>query len=700
MTRRALLSLAMAGLLAALVPTAAAADAPGDHVRRNVAVDDLFRLARVGDPQVSPDGHWVAYTVGAVDRELDRTETRIWMAPTDGGDPLPMTAEGASATEPRFSPDGRHLSFLAARKVRETDDEPATQVWLLDRRGGEARPLTAVPQGVSAAEWSPDSRRLVLVVKDPSPEEIERQRHSSEGTKPRRPPTPPPHVVDRLQFKRDGEGYLDRRRTHLYVFDLATGSLNQVTSGDADDHSPAWSPDGRFLVFVSNRSEDPDASPDSNLFVVAADNPDQGRTMIQLTRNPGPDEQPSWSPDGRWIAYVSSPRPELLWYATQQLAVLPAPAAGAAPAEPRLLVEELDRNAAAPRFAPDSSAVYFLLEDRGEQHLARVELVGGGLTRPIDGPREVSAFSLGGGLVAALISEPKLPEEVFTLAVGVGGRPAAPRQLTTVNRRVLDELRLVDMERTRFASADGTPIEGFLLKPPDFSPELRYPAVLRIHGGPVSQFSMSWSFEAQLLAAHGYVVVMVNPRGSSGYGEDFSRAIFADWGNLDVQDVLAGVDHAVSLGFVDPERLAVGGWSYGGMLTNYVISQTTRFKAAVSGAAGALWTAHWGHDHYQLEYVLELGLPWRNREVWERLSSPFYSVEKITTPVLFMGGAHDWNVPIIGSEHMYQSLRTLGRTTRLVVYPGEPHVLTTPSYQKDCLERILAWYREHLGNGG
>jgi dipeptidyl aminopeptidase/acylaminoacyl peptidase len=270
------------------------------------------------------------------------------------------------------------------------------------------------------------------------------------------------------------------------------------------------------------------------------------------------------------------------------------------------------------------------------------------------------------------------------------------KQLTTPNEELLEETRLADYEEVRFESADGTAVEAFVVKPPAFSPELKHPAILWIHGGPVSQHDRSFDFAAQLFAANGYVVVLPNPRGSSGYGQDFARAIFADWGRKDAQDVLAAMDHVVAQGYVDPQRLGVGGWSYGGILTNYVISQTGRFRAAISGAGGALWTGLYGHDHYQLEYEVELGLPWKNREVWERLSSPFYDVEKITTPTLFMGGAEDWNVPIIGSEQMYQALRRLGRKTQLVVYPGQHHGIRRPSYQKDRFERFLAWYGKHL----
>lgn len=649
-------------------------------IRRNLTVDDLFQIKDVGEAQVSPDAKWVAYTVGTTSLKEEKSEGQVWMVPMAGGDPIPMTAKGSSASRPRWSPDGRYLSFLAAR------GEAKTQVWLLDRNGGDSQQLTEARQGVQSYEWSPDGRKLVLLIQDPSPEDLAAAKDEEQGVKPSRPRTQPPWVIDRLQTKRDYEGYLDRRRTHLYVFDVLAKKLTRITSGDYDDSQPVWAPDGRFIAFVSNRDKEPDATFNTDLWLVAADNPDQGKTMIRLTDNPGEDEQPGWSPDGKWITYVTTTAPELIWYGIRQLAVVSAQGG-----QPRLLTKNLDRNVSSPRFAPDGKAIYFIWEDSGEQRLARIPAAGGEVTRMIEGRHVVSAYVLSKeGIPVAAVSDSSIPQEIFVLEQG------KLRRLTKANDALMAQIRLGDFEKIRFKSADGTDIEGFLCKPPSFAPELRYPTLLRIHGGPTMQFTFDFNFEAQLFAANGYLVVMVNPRGSSGYGQDFAKAIFADWGNKDSEDVLAGVDYAIAAGNADPNRLGVGGWSYGGILTNYVISKTTRFKGAISGAGGILWSASYGHDHYQREYILELGEPWKARQVWDRVSSAFANVEKITTPTLIMGGEEDWNVPIINSEHLYQALRQLGRTTELVVYPGQHHGISKPSYQKDLYERYLAWYDKYV----
>jgi tetratricopeptide (TPR) repeat protein/pimeloyl-ACP methyl ester carboxylesterase len=270
-------------------------------------------------------------------------------------------------------------------------------------------------------------------------------------------------------------------------------------------------------------------------------------------------------------------------------------------------------------------------------------------------------------------------------------------RLTRFNDDFLKGIRLGRVERFQAKGKDGTMVDGFLTLPPDHRPGTKIPTLLRIHGGPASQYGSGFEVQWQVLAAGGYAVVAPNPRGSTGYGTAFSRAIWADWGNKDFDDVMAAVDHVVGMGVADPDRLGVGGWSYGGMLTNYVIAKSDRFKAAVSGASIANYLAGYGTDHYQYEYEMELGLPWKTRQLWVDLSSPFFDVEKVTTPTLYMCGARDMNVPLLNTEQLYQALRRVGKVdTELVIYPDQWHGIETPSYQKDRLERYLAWYDRHL----
>jgi dipeptidyl aminopeptidase/acylaminoacyl peptidase len=382
---------------------------------------------------------------------------------------------------------------------------------------------------------------------------------------------------------------------------------------------------------------------------------------------------------------VGNTKPDLMWYAVNGLWV--APAAGGAP---RSLTPDLDRNVSSARFSSDGRSVFVRIEDSGEDHLARVDVATGRVTRVVAGAVSVGAFDVArDGTPVALVNRLDRPAEVHVI------EGAGSRALTGVNDSLFGQIRLGEVRAVRFPSADGTEVEAFVYLPAGYEQGRRYPTLLRLHGGPVAQYGHSFNFEAHLFAANGYVVITPNPRGSSGYGEAFSRAIFADWGTKDFQDVMAGVDYAVAQGWSDPDRLGVGGWSYGGILTNYVLTQTDRFKGAVSGASEVLYVANYGHDHYQLQWELELGLPWTNRAAWERIS-PFNNVEKIVTPTLVMGGEHDWNVPILNSEQLYQSLRRLGRTTQLVVYPDQPHGLRVPSYQKDRLERYLGWYGKYV----
>lgn len=642
-----------------------------------LSVDDLFRLGAVSDPRISPEGDWIAYTVTRSDLEEDEDRSQVWMVPAAGGEAVPLTAPEQDSSRPRWSPDGRYLAFLSAR-----DDKPA-RVWRLSRQGGEAVPLTETPQAVESFEWSPDATRMLLVLRDAS----EAENAAFEQGDAYEEKTAPPWVIDRQQFKTDYVGYLDRRRRHVYVLDIASGALTQLTHGDYDDDEPAWSPDGTRIAFVSNRTPEPDLSYDTDIWVVSADPAAAPAAPRLVSDTEGPDASPAWSPDGRSIAHTSVADADAMLYATYHLAVSDAVGAGT-----RYLTRDLDRMIFSPRFAADGKQIWFLLEDAGEQNLARMRSDGGRIERVVGGEQVVQAFDTNrAGQLTLQISTPTLPPEVFLL----DGRRPVQRSFT--NRDVLAALQLGAVEKVAFSSADGTPLEGFVIKPPGFAEGRRYPTILDIHGGPQSQYDFSFQFEAQLYAANGYLVVHPNPRGSTGYGQAFCLAIWRDWGGPDYEDVMAAVDDAIARGWADPERLGVTGWSYGGMLTNHVITKTDRFKAAATGASAALYVVNYGHDMYQRWWEQELGLPWEPeaREIYERMS-PLNRVDRVTTPTLILGGEIDWNVPIINSEQLYLALRRLGVETQLVVYPGEYHGIDTPSHARDLYRRYLDWFGRHL----
>ncbi len=637
---------------------------------RPLSVDDLFALKSVGSPVLSPDGAVVAFTVRGMDLKKDTSDSDIYMIPFAGGEPVRLTTSPKAETSPKFSPDGKWLAFLSGREGDKT------QVWLLPRAGGEASRLTDMKNGVGAFEWSPDSRRLILTASDPDPDAPPGE------TKPDEKKTPAPIVTRRIQFKRDGAGYLREIRSHLHVFDIDKKTSVQITSGPYDDEQAAWSPDGKIIAFVSNRSAEPDTNRDSNIFLVA---PGPGETPRALTTNPNEDERPAWSPDGKTIVYVAGGAVADMWYGPSHISTVNV-ATGAVKA----LTKALDRNVSGPQFTSDGRAVLFTIEDGGNSHLARVPAEGGAVDRIVTGERDVQSFDTRNGRIAFLESQPTLPSEISVLEGSI------VRRLTRTNDTLLKDIKLSNVDRFKAKSRDGTMIDGFLTRPPDAKAGVKLPMILRIHGGPASQYSTAFNFEWQFFAAQGYAVVSGNPRGSTGYGRDFSYALFAKWGEPDFDDEMAVVDYAISTGVADADRLGVGGWSYGGILTNYVISKTTRFKAATSGASISNIIAGYGTDHYQYEYEAELGLPWKNPEAYLKLSGPFLKADEIKTPTLFLCGEADMNVPLLNTEQMYQAVRRQGVPTELVIYPGQNHGIRVPSYQKDRYERYVKWYDTYL----
>lgn len=642
-----------------------------------MTLDDMQKMVRVGAPVVSPDGHWIAYTVSRTDTGDDKSVTALWMVSWDGKQDIELTYGKDSAGSPRWSPDGKWLAFTSGRE----GEAKGSQVWLLDRRGGEAFQLTNVKEGLRDYRWSPDGKQLLLTLQardEPEPEK---------GGK----PTPPkPIVLDRYHFKQDIQGFLTDKQPHLFLFEVATKKLSKLTSGPASgpmafaESGAEWSPDGKQIAFVSNQSTpDPDRNNNSDILVVSAV---AGSAPRKLTSFSGRDEGPlAWTPDSASIVYRQGISPQYSIYDMPQMAIV-----SAASGQPRLIDPKLDKWVGAPVMTASGDGVLTEIQDDREQYAGKISLGSGAMKRVTEGQGTAAGIDEAGGHTALLWSTDSAPPEIYALD------GTQLHKLTGHNDALLVTLNLAPTQDLSARTEDGSDVHGLLTMPVGYTPGAKVPMLLRIHGGPTSQDAHGFNVERQLFAAHGYAVLNVNYRGSTGRGHDYSDAINADWGQKEVLDLLAMVDAAVATGDIDADRLGVGGWSYGGILTDYTIASTTRFKAASAGAGMGNTLGFYGLDQYILQYDNEFGPPWKNLDVYIKTSYPFLHADRIKTPTLFMGGDKDFNVPVTGGEQMYEALKSVGTPAELIVYPGEFHGFTRPSFIRDRYQRWFAWYDKYV----
>ena len=653
-------------------------------------LDDLARFRNVNDPQCAPDGQSVAYTVSTIDAKEDKSSTHIWLASYDGKSDRQITFSNDSEGSPRWSPDGKYLAFTSSRPSGKPGVR-GSQVWLLDRSGGEAYQLTELKGRLAGFEWSPDSKRLALLIGDPDPDAPDPSATPAPGT----PPKPPkPIVIDRYRYKQDVQGYLlSGRHTYIYLYDIATKKLDRLTKSKWDESSVSWSPDGSMIAFMSNHADDPDRDPSAQLYVAEA-KPGVTEKLLTTPDNRSSRSRPEWSPDGKWIAFLESDEKKYGAYSMEHLTLVAAD--GSAAPKRVASSEALDRGVSQPRWGDDGKNIYAIVTDDMSAYGARIP-IGAGSAVPISDKPIVLGTRHSAGRCAVVISgDDNHPSEIYSASVA--GNKLKFQPLTHQNDALMNELQIGQTEEVNFKSKDGTDVHGLLTYPVGYVKGTKVPFLLRIHGGPNGQDQHSFSIERQVFAANGYAVLAVNYRGSSGRGQKYSRSIFADWGHYEVEDLEAGVERVIAMGVADPDRMGLGGWSYGGILTDYMIATDPRFKGATSGAGTAFTVAFYGTDQYIIQYDYEIGPPW-NPKSWEtyvKISYPFLHADRIKTPTLFLGGERDFNVPVQGGQQMYQALRSLGIETQLVIYPNEFHGITRPSYVKDRYERYLGWYDKYV----
>jgi dipeptidyl aminopeptidase/acylaminoacyl peptidase len=471
----------------------------------------------------------------------------------------------------------------------------------------------------------------------------------------------------------------------LYLFDVATKKAKQLTAGVYTESDPNWSPDGGRIAFVSNRTEDPDKNRNTDIWVIDTV---PFSKPTQITTWNGSDSDPQWSSDGKSLAFVrSTSNATYEMYDQSTLCVVNSNGG-----EPVVLSQSLDRGISNPRWSADGKSIAVLVADDRQRYIASFDVAKGTMKKIAGGDISFSSLEPDNkGNWVAFMSEPQTPSELYLV------EGSKVRRLTDVHKKFVDSLSLATVEKFTSTSKDGTKVSNILYYPPNV-PGQKLPTIFYIHGGPTSQDEMSFDLSRQMLAAHGYAVVAVNYRGSLGRGLEFSKTISGDWGNKEVADILGAADYLVEKGIADVEKLGIAGWSYGGILTDYTIASDTRFKAASSGAGVAAPLSLYGVDQYINQYENEIGLPWKDNNIdkYLKLSYPFLHADRIKTPTQFMVGEKDFNVPVAGSEQMYQALRSLDIPTELLIYPGQFHGFTQPSFIKDRFERYFAWFDKYL----
>jgi dipeptidyl aminopeptidase/acylaminoacyl peptidase len=647
--------------------------------RRGITPEDYFSFQFISDAHLSPDAKLVAYVVTTIDQKKNRRDSSIWLLPVDGSAaPRRLSAEGFSSNAPRWSPDGKTLAFLSTRSSDAAGGDAAkAQIYLLPMTaGGEALPLTKLKNGVQSFQWSPDSTHLVCVaLSGPSDAVAPADRKSDVR-----------HYTH-IRYKFNDTGWFDDKRRHLWVVAVAGGEAKQITDGqDWNDTDPQWSPDGTRIAFVSDRSGKAfDDSENTDVWVIPAG----GGPLVKISDHPFQDEEPRWSPDGNEILFAGQTE-------RHQFAKLyVAPSSGGAPS--KLAVKDLDLIPGELHWSTPGELL-FSAGEKAETHIYRANLAAHSFSRVTSRPRSVHGFDLNAkaGVMVYLSNDFEHLDDLYVAKLDGSGE----RQLSHLNADLWKQLELQPVERLPYKSTDGWPVDGFLVKPLGWQTGKKYPMVLVIHGGPAGMFGVDWYHEFQVYAAKGWAVFFCNPRGSTGYGEKFERGIINNWGGMDYQDVMAGVEAALKqYPWIDQNTLGVTGGSYGGFMTNWIVGHTNRFKAAVTLRSVSNFISDegtrdggYGHEDYFKGILFD-----DFDQYWS--ASPLKYARDVHTPTLILHSDMDFRVPIEQGEQWFRALQHYGVPSELVLFPRENHNLTRTGEPKHLVESLnwqIYWFDRYL----
>ncbi len=680
---------------------------------RSITIEDLYSFQFLSRPRLSPDGQRVAFVVTTIEQRTYAYRSSIWLMPTGGGQPARFVGGKDNASNPAWSPDGQWLAFVSDREGDQQGDtheeqrqrgKGKAQIWLIPTTGGEAHQLTFMPHGASNPVWSPDSQQLVFSAGvGPLDEETE------DGK-----PLPKVRVIDRIFYRLDGTGFIYDRRSHLFLVNTHSSPSDtpvQLTDGDWDDKDAAWSPDGTKIAFASCRTEDRWLSRSPDLYTLSINNSQPGE-LLCLTDGTRACNSPSWSPDGRSLAFLAAARYRAAGHV--DLFTISPSTPGS---ELRNLTSDFEGSCSdwtnsdvtdehllpAPPWSPDGKTLYVLAGQRGSSRVYAISRDGAGKQPQAISPDHAHAldFSMDPSrqTMVTLIETPTHLAEVY-VCTDIQDGATTTRRLTHCNDPLFDQLVLSTPESMPFTGEDGWPIEGWLLKPPNFDPTKKYPLIVEVHGGPHTQYGYGFMHEMQMLAASGYIVLFTNPRGSLGYGKDFALALRGHWAEKDSLDIMHGVDAVIAQGFVDEQRLGVIGGSYGGFMSGWLIGHTDRFRVAVADRSVINRFSFFGSSDIGPEFTdddLEV-LPWDDPTFYMQ-SSPITYVKNIHTPLLIIHSESDLRCGIEQSEQLFASLKYLGREVLFVRFEGQSHGLSRgghPHSRVERLKHIQNWFATHF----